>query len=119
MDLLLLLAVFALFLIPSFLMMRKQRTHQAEMARMQAALAPGDYVVTGAGIHCRIVELGETTVDVELAPGTVVTMERIAVMRNVSADATGTGTDTETPDADDIASSETEVRGDDHPENFR
>lgn len=111
MDILLLLGLIALLFVPSFLMMRKQRHHQAKMAEMQDKLQIGDYVVTGAGLHGRIAEVGESTVDVEIAPQTVVTMERISVMRNVTSEAQ------QMPEAG-ATGADTPAEGD-HPENYR
>lgn len=62
-------------------MMRTQRKRQAEVQSMQAALTMGDRVVTVSGIHGTIVGVRDTELDVELAPGTVVVMDRIAVLR--------------------------------------
>lgn len=121
MEIFLLLGIIALFFIPSFLMMRKQRQHQANMAELQAQLSPGDYVITGAGTHGRVVEVGESTVNLEVAPGTVITIERIAVMRNATAQARQapeTGQVDVDKQAFDGGPTDTE-RGDDHPENFR
>lgn len=82
MDILFIVVIFALLFIPSFLMMRRQRRQQSEVASMQASLQPGHAVVTSAGLHGTIASLTDTTVDVELAPGVVVTMEKIAIMRS-------------------------------------
>lgn len=81
MDLLLLLLIVAVFILPSFFMMRTQRRRQAELQSMQAALASGDRVVTVSGIHGTIVGVRDAQIDVELAPGVVVVMDRIAVLR--------------------------------------
>lgn len=86
MDIVFLLVILALLFIPSFLMMRRQRKQQSQISQMQANLQPGDIVVTSAGLHGSIVSIGETTVDLELAPGVVVTMEKIGVLRAVNTD---------------------------------
>lgn len=82
MDIIFIVVIFALLFIPSILMMRRQRRQQSEVASMQASLQPGHAVVTSAGMHGTIDSLTETTVDVELAPGVVVTMEKVAIMRS-------------------------------------
>lgn len=84
MEILLLLLVIAVFILPSFLMMRSQRRRQEELQTMQSSLGAGDRVVTVAGIHGTIVAARETQVEIELAPGTVVTMDRIAIMRKAT-----------------------------------
>lgn len=89
MDLLLLVLVIAVFILPSFLMMRSQRRRQAELQSMQSALGVGDRVVTVAGIHGTIVTAGETQVEVEIAPGVVATMDRIAIMRRATPEDLG------------------------------
>lgn len=89
MDLLLLVLVIAVFILPSFLMMRSQRRRQAELQTMQSALGIGDRVVTVAGIHGTIVNARETQVEIEIAPGVVVTMDRIAIMRQATPEDAG------------------------------
>lgn len=54
---------------------------------MQSNLQPGDLVITSAGLHGRIVSLAESTVDLELSPGVVVTMEKVGVLRAVNPNA--------------------------------
>jgi preprotein translocase subunit YajC len=118
MDLLLLLLILAVFILPSFFMMRTQRKRQAELQSMQAALKTGDRVVTASGIHGTIVGVRDTALDVELAPGTVVVMDRIAVLRPVETpDAPGAVGYQSTYDASAGTTGTTE--GYQHPENFR
>lgn len=93
MDLLLLLLIAAVFILPSFFMMRTQRRRQAELQSMQAALNAGDRVVTVAGIHGTIVGARDTELDIEIAPGTVVVMDRIAVLRPQGGAASAAGYD--------------------------
>ncbi|MHA2789104.1 preprotein translocase subunit YajC [Corynebacterium sp. S7] len=83
MDLLLLLLVLAIFLLPSIFMMRSQRKRQQQVTEMQYAVNPGDRIVTVAGFHATVVATRDTEVDLELAPGTIVTMERQGIMRKV------------------------------------
>ncbi|RSZ61631.1 preprotein translocase subunit YajC [Corynebacterium hylobatis] len=87
MDLLLLLLILAVFILPSVFMMRSQRKRQAEVQGMQAALKMGDRVVTVSGIHGTIVGVRDTELDIELAPGMVVVMDRIAVLRQAEPSA--------------------------------
>ncbi|MCT1411075.1 preprotein translocase subunit YajC [Corynebacterium sanguinis] len=83
MELIFLVAILALFMLPTFLMMRGQRKRQAQVEQLQASIVPGDRVVNVSGFHGTVVSTGADTLDVELAPGTVVTMERAGVMRRV------------------------------------
>jgi len=89
MDILLLVLIVAIFILPSFLMMRSQRRRQTEMQNMQSALGVGDRVVTVAGIHGTIVNARETQVEIEIAPGVQVTMDRIAIMRKATPEDLG------------------------------
>jgi preprotein translocase subunit YajC len=54
---------------------QRQREHRAVLAALQA----GDRVEGFSGIHGTLVEVGESTVEVEIAPGVVVTMAKLAV----------------------------------------
>lgn len=77
-----LLFVFALFLLPSLLLMRTQRKRAKEVEAMRASLVPGDQIVSVAGLHGTVVAKGEEgALDVEIAPGVVVRMELAGVMR--------------------------------------
>jgi preprotein translocase subunit YajC len=46
---------------------------------MQDDLAVGDEIITAGGLHGTIRELGETQLQVEIAPGVVATLDRRAV----------------------------------------
>ncbi|QPK82466.1 preprotein translocase subunit YajC [Corynebacterium qintianiae] len=83
MELIFLLLILALFMLPTFLMMRGQRRRQAEMDQLQVSVQPGDKIVNVSGFHGTVVAAGEETLQVEVAPGTVVTMERAGVLRRV------------------------------------
>lgn len=89
MDILLLVLIVAIFILPSFLMMRSQRRRQTEMQNMQSALGVGDRVVTVAGIHGTIINARETQVEIEIARGVQVTMDRIAIMRKATPEDLG------------------------------
>lgn len=89
MDILLLVLIVAVFILPSFLMMRSQRRRQGELQSMQAALGVGARVVTVAGIHGVITDANDSQVRVEVAPGVVLTMDRIAIMREATPEDRG------------------------------
>ena len=72
---LVLLAVL-LFVLPA----RQRRTMQARAQALQESLTVGTPVMTTSGIHGTVARLDETTVDLELAPGVVVTFVRAAIM---------------------------------------
>ena len=54
---------------------RRQRAHQA----MQDEIETGDEIITAGGIHGVVREAGEDELRLEIAPGTVVTLDRRAV----------------------------------------
>ena len=73
-----------LLFIPIFMSGRKQRRQMAEMQTMQAALEPGDYVMTTSGLRGVVVDASyEETVDLEIADGVVTTWVRAAVKNKV------------------------------------
>jgi preprotein translocase subunit YajC len=53
---------------------------QARTQAMQESLTVGSPVMTTSGMHGTVAALGETSVDLELAPGVVVTFARQAIM---------------------------------------
>ncbi|WP_232797067.1 preprotein translocase subunit YajC [Blastococcus atacamensis] len=59
---------------------RQRKRMQEQAATMQAALEIGTPVMTTSGIHGTIAGLGDTTVDLEIAPGVVVTIIRQAIL---------------------------------------
>lgn len=85
MEYLLILLVFVLFALPGILLSRTNRKRVEKARAVQAAAQPGDRIITVSGFHGRIVAAGETTVDIELAPGLVATMEREGVYKVLDA----------------------------------
>ena len=65
-----------LFVLPA----RQRRTMQAKAQKLQESLTVGAPVMTTSGIHGTVARLDETTVDLEVAPGVVVTFVRAAIM---------------------------------------
>ena len=59
---------------------RQRKRAQAKAAEMQASLEIGTPVMTTSGLHGTVAALGDTTVDLEIAPGVVVTFVRQAVL---------------------------------------
>lgn len=91
------LALIALLFIPIILNGRRQKKAIAEMQALQAALEPGDVVVTTSGLRGTVVDASyEDTVDLEIADGVVTTWVRAAVREKVAEDAE-VGNDTESP----------------------
>lgn len=74
-----------LFVLPA----RQRKAMQARAQALQESLTVGTPVMTTSGIHGTVVSLAEQTVDLELAPGVVVTFARPAIME-IRQPATGT-----------------------------
>lgn len=124
MEIGLLLILLLVFLLPSFLMMRKQRRNQAEIQGFQNSLQLGERVVTVSGLHGAIVNVRETEIDLEIAPGVVVTLEKMSVVRNENHGMVGTA-DAGHPENQVVEEPRDEFRTEDdtqdggHPENLR
>jgi len=95
-----LIALFAvvLFVLPA----RQRKRQQAQAKALQDSLAIGTPVMTTAGLHGSVAGIGDKTIDLEIAPGVVVTFARQAVLEVRKPVGTtggvGTdGTDTDTP----------------------
>ena len=73
---LLALAVLLLFVLPA----RQRKRLQAQTQAMQESLTLGTQVMTTSGLHGAVAALGEKTVDLEIAPGVVVTFARPAIL---------------------------------------
>ena len=73
-----LLPLILMFVVLWFLMIRPQMKRAKEHKAMVEALAKGDEVVTGGGIAGRVVEVGDSFVQIEVAPNTVVAAHRNA-----------------------------------------
>lgn len=85
----LLILIVLVFLGLPVLSMRKQSKQINQIKSFQSQLEPGMIVQMTSGIHARLVEVGTTTVDVELAPGVTTTWDRTAVLKLVETDQGG------------------------------
>lgn len=101
MDLLLPLLLVAL-LIPMFLGVRRQKREAAKVTDMQDSLKVGDRVVTTSGLYGTVVELDDSSVDLEIAEDVITTWLRAAI-REVRNEETTDTTDT----TEDATSEET------------
>ena len=68
-----------------FLVIRPARKRQQEMSRVQDSVTPGSEVMLGAGIFGTVVSVNDDRVQLQVAPGTQITVARQAVVRVVSA----------------------------------
>ncbi len=74
-----LLPIILMFVVFWFLMIRPQMKRAKEQKAMVAALAKGDEVVLAAGIIGRISKVGENYINVELATGVDIIVQKSAV----------------------------------------
>ena len=74
-----LIVIIALFAALWLFLIRPQRRRQVEQARMQDALAEGDEILTAGGIHGTVRGIEDEVVQVEIAPGTIIRLDRRAV----------------------------------------
>jgi preprotein translocase subunit YajC len=69
----------AVFVAMYFFMLRPQAKRAKEQRAMVDALAKGDEVITNGGIAGRIVDIGETFLNVEIAANATVKLQKHAV----------------------------------------
>ena len=81
----------AIFAIMWFFMIRPQQKKQKEIRAFQNALSVGDSVVTGGGIYWTVKHIDMTTnkVEVEIARGVVITVDKNYVFANVQSSQQG------------------------------
>lgn len=73
------LPIVLMFVVLYFIMIRPQMKKQKEHRAMVDALAKGDEVVTAGGLVGRVSSLGENFINVEIASGVEVKLQRGAV----------------------------------------
>ncbi|MGC4807311.1 preprotein translocase subunit YajC [Micromonospora sp. DT233] len=78
------LMIALLFGVMYFMMIRPQQKRRREAEQMQAALAPGDEVVTIGGLYGTVASVDDDTVLLEVAPGVQTRYARPAIARVVS-----------------------------------
>jgi preprotein translocase subunit YajC len=59
---------------------RQRKRMQLKAQELQDSLAIGTPVMTTAGLHGTVAAIGDSTIDLEIAPGVVVTFARQAVL---------------------------------------
>ncbi|MEU6828238.1 preprotein translocase subunit YajC [Nocardia beijingensis] len=103
-------------LVPMFLGVRRQKREAEKVTQMQDSLKVGDQVVTTSGLYGTVVELDDTTVDLEIAEDVVTTWLRQAIREvradnQVSTEETGSETTgSDTTDAVEESAEQTETR---------
>lgn len=76
-----LLPLVLMFVVLYFIMIRPQMKRQKETRTMLEALSKGDEVVTSGGVIGRIAKLGETMLQLEVANGVELQVQRSAVVQ--------------------------------------
>ncbi len=67
-----------------FFMIRPQMKRQKELKNYREALKKGDKVVTTGGIYGKVSEVKDTYVNVEIANGVIVKMDKSAIIMDMS-----------------------------------
>ncbi len=79
-----LLMIALLFGVMYFMMIRPQQKRRREAQAMQAALGPGDQIVTIGGLHGTVTAVDDDVVTLEIAPGVHARYARPAIARVVN-----------------------------------
>jgi len=113
------LPLILMFVIFYFLLIRPQQKKQKEMRELLKNLKRGDRILTGGGIYGRIDSLTDDKVNVEIAPGVVITVMRsyvagLADMVQAQAQAKKGGKKAEEPAK--VEEKKVEEKKDDAPE---
>jgi preprotein translocase subunit YajC len=69
-----------------FFASRRQKKAMQATVDLHDSLAIGDEVMTTAGLYGTVTAIGDTKIDVEIAPGVVVSMLKMAIKDRVTAD---------------------------------
>ena len=80
-SLLSLLPLVLMFVVLYFIMIRPQMKRQKEHKAMIEALAKGDEVVIGGGVLGRVTKLGDSIVNVEVAGGVELQVQRPSIVQ--------------------------------------
>jgi len=97
-----LIIIVVLFAAMWLFLIRPQRRRQVEQARLQDSIAAGDEILTAGGVYGTVRAIEEDVVQVEIAPGTVIKLDRRAVATVVQEPEPETEIE---PEPDDPASS--------------
>lgn len=80
------LMMVAIFVIMWLFMIRPQQKKQKEIRKFQNALKEGSPVVTGGGVHGTVkrINMNDNTVDLEIARGVVITVDKGYVFQSAT-----------------------------------
>jgi preprotein translocase subunit YajC len=85
-----------------FLIVRPQRRQLAARRALVQAVEVGDEIITAGGIYAVVLSIDDDTMQVEIAPGVVMTLAREAVARRREDPVPAAG-DTDAPPSDPTA----------------
>ena len=71
--------IIAMIVIFYFFMIRPQSKKQKEIKKAREAMQKGDHVVTAGGIHGKIKEISDNTIQMEIAPGISIKVDKASV----------------------------------------
>ncbi|MDP2305321.1 MAG: preprotein translocase subunit YajC [Pseudomonadota bacterium] len=66
-----------------FVMLRPQQKEAKDQAALLASIQKGDRVITASGLHGKVHEVKADTLQLEIAPNVLVTVDRESVRRKV------------------------------------
>jgi preprotein translocase subunit YajC len=77
----------ALFILAAyFLIIRPQQRRRRQMQELQSSVAPGDEVVTVAGLYGTVTDIDDKIVTIEVAPGVTNRYARQAIGQVIKSD---------------------------------
>lgn len=85
MEIIFVLLIILVFVGLPLFQMRKQNQRMRQLREFQDSVQPGMVVKTTSGVHGRVANVGETTVDLEVARGIVTTWDKAAIFETVDA----------------------------------
>ena len=91
-----------------FLIVRPARTRQKAALQLQERLAPGVEVMTTSGIYGTVVGVDDTSIQLEVAPGTTLRVAKPAVGQVLTTEAGDEVADAGTPDTASDASQDSD-----------
>ncbi len=83
-----LIMIILLFVVMWLLMIRPQNKRAKEEAKMRSQLKKGDRVLCAGGIYGKVHSVNETTIDVEISNGVVITVEKNFIQAVTTGDNT-------------------------------
>ena len=76
------LPLILIFVVLFFFMIRPQMKRQKELKNYREKLQKGDKIVTTGGIYGKITAISDNTVDVEIAGGVVIKIDKYAILKD-------------------------------------